>query len=75
MAAEAFLVIENMVEDLGPGWEVIEFAAPAAAELLEVCADEGIRYVVLNPPSALTRGDEEPRPIPIEWFIGCLLGE
>ncbi len=75
IAAEAFLIIENLVEDLEPGWEVIQYTTQTTAELLEACADEGVGYVVLNPPSALARGDEELQPIPIRRFIGNLLGE
>ncbi len=75
VAAEAFLIIENLADDLGPGWEVIQYAPQTTAELLEACADEGVGYVVLNPSSALTRGDEESQPIPIGHFIGNLLGE
>ncbi len=75
MAAEAFLIIENLIEDLEPGWEVIQYTTQTTAQLLEACADEGVGYVVLNPPSALTRGHEESQPIPIRHFIGNLLGE
>jgi hypothetical protein len=65
----------NHVRLLGPGWEVIEHTPRATAELLEACAGEGVRYVALNPPSALTRGDEESQLIPIWGFIDNLLGE
>ncbi len=75
VAAKVFLIIENLVEELDPGWEVIQYAPQTTAELLEACADEDVGYVVLNPPSALTRGDEESQPIPIRQFIGNLLGE
>ena len=71
VSAEVFLILE----DLGPGWEVIEHTPPATAELLETCAGEGVRYVALNPPSALTRGDEEALLIPIGGFIDHFLGE
>lgn len=75
VTAEAFLIIENLVEDLGLGWEVVEYPPPAAAELLEACADKGVEYVALNPPSALTRGYEEALLlIPIRGYIDHLLG-
>ncbi len=54
---------------------MIEYAPLTTVELLELCADEGVSHVLLNPPSALTRGDEELQPIPIRYFIGNLLGE
>ncbi len=75
MAAEAFLIIENLVEDLDPGWEVIQYTSQTTAELLEACANEGVRYVALNPPTTLTRGDEEPQLVPIQEFIDHVLGE
>ena len=71
VAAKAFLILEN----LGSGWEVIEYTPRAAAELLETCAGEGVRYVALNPPSTLTRGAEESLLIPIREFIDHLLGD
>ncbi len=52
-----------------------QYTPQTTAELLEACADEGVSHVLLNPPSALTRGDEESQPIPIRHFIGNLLGE
>ncbi len=54
---------------------MIQYTPRTTAELLEACADEGVGYVVLNPPSALTRRHEELQPIPIRRFIGNLLGE
>ena len=75
VAAEAFLILENLVGDLGPGWEVIEHTLPEAARLLEACASEGVGYVVLNPPTALTRGADEPALIPIRRFVDYLLDE
>ncbi len=73
--AETFLILENLVEDLGCGWKVVECAPLVAAELLEACADDGARYIVLNPPSALTRGEEEALLIPIWGFVNYLLGK
>lgn len=71
VAAQAFLILE----DLGTGWEVLELTSSATAVLLEACADEGASYVVLNPPTALTRGDgEEPPLIPILRFVDYLWG-
>lgn len=68
--------MENLAQDLGPGWEVVEHAPLAAANLLETCAGEDVRYVLHNPPSALSREDEEdPQLIPIWAFVAPLLGE
>lgn len=76
VTAEAFLILENLAQDLGPGWEVIEHAPLAAANLLESCAGENVRYVLHNPPSALSREDEEYPPlISIQAFIDYLLGQ
>ncbi len=76
VTAEAFLILENLRQDLGRDWEVIEHTPLAAANLLETCAGEDVRYVLHNPPSVLSREDEEePQPIPIWAFIDNLLGE
>jgi hypothetical protein len=73
VAAQAFLI--HALEDLGTDWEVLELTSSATAVLLEACADEGASYVVLNPPTALTRGDgEEPPLIPILGFVDYLRG-
>ena len=69
--AEAFRIIEG----LGPEWETMEKDAPGATELLGVCASEGVRYVVQNPPSALTRGEGQSRLVPIGEFVVHLLGQ
>ncbi len=69
VGAQAFLILE----DLGTDWDVLELTSSATAVLLEACADEGISYVVLNPPTGLTRGDEEEPPlIPILGFVDYL---
>lgn len=52
-----------------------QYTSQTTAELLEACANEGVRYVALNPPTTLTRGDEEPQLVPIWGFIDHLLGE
>ena len=71
VAAQAFLILE----DLGTDWEVLELASSATAVLLEACVDEGANYIVLNPPTALTRGGgEEPPLIPILGFVDYLRG-
>jgi hypothetical protein len=70
VTAEAFLILENLAQDLGPGWEVFEHAPLAAANLLESCAGKNVRYVLHNPPSALSCEDEEDPPLnPIQAFI------
>ncbi len=71
LAAEAFLVVEG----LGSGWEVVEHRPGEAAELLLACAAGGAGYVALDPPTALTRGEEEPTLVPIGAFVERLRGE
>lgn len=56
-AAEVFLILE----DLGPGWEVIEHAPSATAELLEACADQGAGYVVVTPRARSPAGTKKSR--------------
>jgi hypothetical protein len=76
LTAEAFLILENLAQDLGRGWEVIEHTPLDAANLLKTCAGEDVRYVLPNPPSALSREDEqELQLIPVWTFIDYLLGE
>jgi hypothetical protein len=67
--SEAFRIIEG----LGPGWRSIERAPRGTADLLETCAGAGARYVALDPPSELTRGEEQSKLVPIEAFIDHLL--
>jgi hypothetical protein len=59
--AEAFRILEG----LGPEWEVLEEDNREAADLLLTCTAGSVRYVALNPPSALTRGHEDHPLIPI----------
>jgi hypothetical protein len=69
-AAEAFRIIEG----LGPEWEIVG-ALQEVAGLLRSAARGEVRYVALDPPSALTRGDEEPRLVPIMTFVDHLMGK
>lgn len=69
-AAEAFRIIEG----LGPEWEVIG-ALQEVTGLLRNAVRGQVRHVALNPPSALRRGDEEPRLVPIMAFVDHLVGE
>jgi hypothetical protein len=63
------------VEGLGEEWEVIE-ATDEIANLLAACAATGVRYVCLDPPTALTRGaEEQPRVIPLMAFVDYLTAE
>lgn len=71
LAAKTFLIIE----ELGPEWQTVESTAPEAAKLLEICAWGGARYIALNPPSALTRGEEESKLVPIRTFVDRLLAK
>jgi hypothetical protein len=70
-AAEAFCTIEG----LDPEWEVVDSSQELAGLLLRSAARGGVRYVALDPPSALRRGDEEPHLVPITAFIDHLLGK
>jgi hypothetical protein len=67
-AAEAFRILE----DLGPEWEVLEEDNRETSGLLLTCAAEGVKYVALNSPSALTRGHEDHQLIPIQAFVDGL---
>jgi hypothetical protein len=67
-AAEAFRILEG----LEPEWEVLEKDDREAGDLLLTCAAGGVKYVALNPPSALARGHEEHPPIPIRAFVDML---
>lgn len=69
-AAEAFRVIEG----LGPEWEVTG-ALQEVIGLLGSAARGEVRYVALDPPSALRRGEEEPRLVPIIAFADHLMGK
>ena len=71
LAAKAFLLVER----LGREWEVIEHPPGEAAELLLACAVGGAEQVALNPPTALTRGKEDPKLVPIGAFVERLRGE
>jgi hypothetical protein len=68
-AAEAFRIIEG----LGPEWEVID-ALQEVVGLLRSAAPGEVRYVAVDPPSALRRRDEEPRLVPIMAFVDHLMG-
>lgn len=70
-AAEAFRILEG----LGPEWEILKKDRQGASDLLVSCAVGGVRYVALNPPSALIRGNEESTLVPIGGFIEHLLSE
>jgi hypothetical protein len=69
VAAEAFRVVEN----LGSEWQVVADSPGQIVELLEAAAMSGARYVALDPPTALTRGDVEAQLIPVGGFIDYLL--
>jgi hypothetical protein len=72
VAAEAFRIVEGLEEE----WEVIEGATDEIAHLLAACAATGVRYVCLDPPTALTRGSSStPRVIPLTAFLDHLLDE
>ena len=68
--AEAFRIIEG----LGPEWEVIGTLQEVMG-LLRSAAWGELRYVALDPPSALRRGHEEPRLVPIKAFVDHLMGK
>lgn len=69
-AAAAFRIVEG----LGEEWEVVEQTPDEAAELLGLRAATGARYVSLDPPTALTRGEEELHLVPKMAFVDYLLG-
>ncbi len=69
-AAEAFRIIEG----LGSEWEVID-ALQEVTGLLRSAARGEVRYVAVDPPSALRRRDEEPRLVPIMAFVDHLMGK
>ena len=69
-AAEAFRIIEGLT----PEWEVTD-ARQEVADLLRSAARGEVRYVALDPPSALRRRDEEPRLVPIMAFVDHLRGK
>lgn len=69
-AAEAFRIIEG----LDPEWEVVG-ALQGVQGLLRSAARGEVGYVALDPPSALRRGDEEPRLVPIMAFVDHLMGK
>ena len=69
-AAEAFRIIE----DLGPEWEVLG-ALQEVTSLLRSAAQGEVRYVALDPPSALRREEEELRLVPIMAFVDHLMGK
>lgn len=66
-AAEAF----RLIEGLGPEWEVIN-TLPEAPGLLRSAARGEVRYVALNPPSALRRREEELKLVPIVTLVDHL---
>jgi hypothetical protein len=49
-------------------------AGPDTTELLKVCTAEGVKYISLDPPTRLTRGEEESRPVPIGVVIDFQAG-
>jgi hypothetical protein len=63
----------RVTESLGAEWEVIKGGPQAAAELVGRCAEEGVRYVAIEPPARLTQGEKESARIPIRVFIDHLL--
>lgn len=67
-AAEAFLILEG----LGPGWRAIGHGNRDAAALLEECVAQGVRRGALNPPTVLTRGEEELSVVPIGVLVDHL---
>ena len=69
-AAEAFRILEG----LGPEWEVMG-ALQEVTGLLRSAARGEVRYVALDPPSALTREDDEARLVPIMAFVDHLRGK
>ncbi len=69
-AAEVFRIMEG----LGPEWEVTG-ALQEVTGLLRNAARGEVRYVALDPPSALRRGDEEPRLVPVVAFVDHLMGK
>ncbi len=62
------------MEGLGPEWEVTG-ALQEVTGLLRNAARGEVRYVALDPPSALRRGDEEPRLVPVVAFVDHLMGK
>jgi hypothetical protein len=68
-AAEAIPIVEG----LGPEREVLEQDNREAADLLLTCAARGVKYIALNPPSALMRGHEEHPLIPMRAFVDGLM--
>ena len=66
-AAEAF----RLIEGLGPKWEVIN-PLPEVLGLLRSAVQGEVRYVALNPPSALRRREEELKLVPIVTFVDHL---
>ena len=74
---DEFVVMEafRIIEKLGPEWEVVEHDPQEAASLLESCAEKGMRYVALNPPTKLTRAQESSELVPIRSFVAYLHGE
>ena len=67
-AAEAFRVIEG----LGPEWEVINFLQEVPG-LLRSAARGEVRYVALDPPSAIRRREEELKLVSIVTFVDHLV--
>lgn len=69
-AAEAFRIIEG----LGPEWEVVGSLREVTGLLRSAVRGE-VRYVALDPPSALRREEEEPRLVPIMAFVDHIMGK
>ena len=66
--AETFRVVEG----LGYDWRVVDDTPRRLARFLGA-AMGGARYVELGPPTALTRGHEEARLVPLSAFLDHLL--
>jgi hypothetical protein len=69
--AEAFRIVEKP----GPGVQIVADGPQEVARMLEAAAATGVRYVALDPPTSLTRGNVESRLVPISGFLDHLLGE
>jgi hypothetical protein len=67
--AETFRVVEG----LGHDWRVVDDTPRRLAGFLGAAAMGGARYVELGPPTALTRGHEEDRLVPLSAFLDRLL--
>jgi hypothetical protein len=72
VGAEAFRIVEK----LGPRVQIVADAPQEVARLLEAAAATGgARYVAIDPPTSLTRGNVDSRLVPLSGFLDHLLGE